>query len=120
MSQNTLQLVILLILSVLITLSVHRVPPLMTLEDLRTQITEQLSDGDILPHEYVFLRCVGRCLAIVIIFNYYVSIFTLFQIITHKNMQKGGRGVYTLNLIHLFGRFIYPYNANKRTCSCVL
>ena len=64
----------------------------MTLEDLRTQITEQLSDGDILPHEYVFLRCVGRCLAIVIIFNYYVSIFTLFQIITHKNMQKGGGG----------------------------
>jgi hypothetical protein len=37
----------------------------MTLEDLRNQITEQLSGGDILPHEYVFLRCVGRCLAIV-------------------------------------------------------
>ena len=41
----------------------------MTLEDLRTQIKEQLSGGDILPHEYVFLRAVGRCLAIVIIFN---------------------------------------------------
>ena len=42
-----------------------RVPSLMTLEDLRNQITEQLSGGDILPYEYVFLRCVGRCLAIV-------------------------------------------------------
>ena len=39
----------------------------MTLEDLRTQMKDQLSGGDILPDEFVFLRCVGRCLAIVII-----------------------------------------------------
>ncbi|XP_028413468.1 spermatogenesis-associated protein 1-like isoform X2 [Dendronephthya gigantea] len=42
-----------------------RVPPQQTLDDLRNQIGEQLNGGGILPDEYVFLRCVGRCLAIV-------------------------------------------------------
>ena len=46
-----------------------RVAPALNLSDLRNQMKEQLGDGDVIPEDYVFLRCVGRCLAIVILNN---------------------------------------------------
>ena len=56
---------------------IDRVYPHASLKDLRDLVEEQL-DHDVVPEDYVFLRSVGRCLAIVSL--------TLFQIFVISNL----------------------------------
>ena len=59
---------------------IDRVYPHASLKDLRDLVEEQL-DHDVVPEDYVFLRSVGRCLAIVSSTLFQISVLSDFYII---------------------------------------